>query len=169
MPQKTSQGAAVQVVTNTQAPARQSRTTTPAASNKLFLKGEMPAEFFALLRKAFERYLPTSGTDAHLVCEATRAAWMFLRHSRARQQYETKLLRRQPDPATWTTAETAQLDTLRICHHRARRTLLRHLKNARPLLRSKATCHIADVQQLFEFHYYLFDLEAFPYDFGTPR
>jgi hypothetical protein len=103
----------------------------PPAAKKLFQRGELPAEFFALLEKLFERYRPSNLSEAHAVADAVRAAWFYLRHWRTRETFETKL-RRQPDSANWTQADSESLAAFTEYHHRARRSLLRALKQPSP-------------------------------------
>ena len=137
----------------------------PPADKKLFHRGEMPAEFFALLEKLFERYRPSNLSEAHAVADAVRAAWFYLRHWRTRETFETKL-RRQPDSANWTQADSESLAAFTEYHHRARRSLLRALKKIRHLRKARPD-EPASYRELLSLFMGLFDMEGFPYDFGS--
>jgi hypothetical protein len=104
-----------------------------SVSQKLFLRSEIPAEFFALLEKFFERYRPSNLGDARAVADAVRAAWFYLRYWRNRKTFETKLRRHTPDPMNWTQAESGRIEASTEYHQRARRTLLHALKKIRHL------------------------------------
>ncbi len=141
------------------------RQRRPPASRKLFLPGEMPAEFFALLNRFFERYRPTDLSAARDVADYTRAAWFYLRHSRARETFETKLNRRKPDPAFWTQAESEQIEALRDYRKRARRSLRRAFKKIWHL-RIEHPDEPVSYKELHNLFVGILDLEGFPYNFG---
>ena len=154
--------AAVRTLPNQTAVARR----RPPADKKLFHRGEMPAEFFALLEKFFARYRPSNLSEAHAVADAVRAAWFYLRHSRTRETFETKLRRHKPDSANWTQADSESLAAFTEYHHRARRSLLRALKKIRHLRKARPDGPVA-YQELLSLFMGLFDMEGFPYDFGS--
>ena len=133
------------------------------ASKKLFLPGELPAEFFNLLTKVFDRYQPTDLTDAHAVVDAVKAGWMYLRYSRMRTEYETKLCRRKPDISQRTAMETVRLDSMRGHEQRTRRTLKRAVNKIRPLLYTEGNPAI-DYRDLLNLMMGIIDLEAWPYN-----
>jgi acyl-CoA synthetase (NDP forming) len=148
------------------ADTKPARSRRPPLSRKLFLPGEMPAEFFFLLRKAFERRRPANMYEADTVVASVRSGWIFLRHSRALAAYQTKLRRRKPDPALWTDVQTQKLALLTENAVRAKRAYRRILKKVRQI--PQAGEHEQQlVQHLLEIHTYLLDFEGFPYDFGN--
>jgi hypothetical protein len=155
--------AAVRPFPNQMAVARR---RPPPASKKLFHRGEIPAEFFALLEKLFERYRPSNLSEAHAVADAVRAAWFYLRHWRTRETFETRLRRHKPDAANWTQAESESLEAFTEYHHRARRSLLRALKKIRHLRKARPAC-ASSSRELLSLFMGLFDMEGFPYHFGS--
>ena len=135
-------------------------------SKKLFLPGELPAEFFARLERAFEQYRPIHGSDAEAVAESVRAGWFWLRHSRAREAFETKLDRRKPMLADRTEAEVQELRKLR--HHEDRAYKKFSLAQAKIADIEKADAADENVcRQLYKLFAGLFDLEGYPYDIGS--
>ena len=68
-----------------------------AAAESLFVAGENPDEFFALLENAFEQHKPGYDQDAGLVTDSVRARWILNRRQRASDQYESVLYNRKPD------------------------------------------------------------------------
>ena len=67
------------------------------AAESLFVDGENPDEFFALLENAFEQHKPGYDQDAGLVTDSVRARWILNRRQRASDQYESVLYNRKPD------------------------------------------------------------------------
>jgi hypothetical protein len=153
--QQFSTSAAVRTFPNQ--PSAPRRRSLPV-SQKLFLRGEIPAEFFALLEKFFERYRPSNLADARAVADAVRAAWFYLRYSRNRKTFETRLRRHTPDPTNWTQAESGRLEASTEYHHRARRTLLRALKKIRHLRKAHSD-DVVSSRELLSLFMGIFDLD----------
>lgn len=63
------------------------------AATSLFLPGEDPREFFALLENAFEQHTPAFDQDAALVTDSVRARWILTRRQRAAERHEADILR----------------------------------------------------------------------------
>jgi hypothetical protein len=138
----------------------------PRPSKKLFVPGEIPAEFFVLLKKAFDHFRPAFINNASDVAQAVRAEWMCLRHSRALDAFRTRLFRRKPDSINWTAAEIDQLEILQSNDRNAQRALgraLQLLENI-PQAAPGKNEHLRTLHRLYRD---LFDLEAFPYEHGS--
>jgi hypothetical protein len=74
------------------------------ASESLFLKGENPDEFFALLQNAFEQHQPVFDQEAALVTDLVRARWVLDRRVRVADRLESALFNSKPDGANSLTA-----------------------------------------------------------------
>lgn len=135
----------------------------PRVSRKLFVSGEIPAEFFNLLKKAFDHFRPAFINGAASVAAATRSEWMALRHSRALEAFQTKLFRRKPDSIHWTPAEIETLDELQQNHRRAQRAHCRALRKLQNIQQAPPGEN-EDLRTLHRLYRDLFDLEAFPYE-----
>ncbi len=66
-------------------------------SESLFIKGDNPDDFFALLENAFEQHQPAFDQDAILVTRSVRANWILMRRERAADQFESGLYERKPN------------------------------------------------------------------------
>ena len=53
--------------------------THGAASESLFIQGEDPAEFDALLKDGFETYQPATEDDARVIGDFARSRWFLTR------------------------------------------------------------------------------------------
>jgi hypothetical protein len=65
-------------------------------ADTLFIAGENPDDFFALLENAFEQYQPAFDQDAILVTRSVRANWILMRRDRAAEAVEANLYSRKP-------------------------------------------------------------------------
>jgi hypothetical protein len=65
-------------------------------ADTLFIAGEPPDDFFALLENAFEQYQPAFDQDAILVTRCVRANWILMRRDRAAEAVEANLYSRKP-------------------------------------------------------------------------
>lgn len=68
------------------------------ASASLFIKGENPEEFFALLEDAFTQHQPCFDQDAAIVADSVHARWILNRRQRAADNWEAGLYTLKPDP-----------------------------------------------------------------------
>jgi hypothetical protein len=68
------------------------------ASFSLFIQGETPEDFFALLEDAFAQHQPCFDQDAAIVTDSVHARWILNRRQRATDQCEAALYALKPDP-----------------------------------------------------------------------
>jgi hypothetical protein len=68
------------------------------ASASLFIQGENPEDFFALLEDAFAQHQPVFDQEAAIVTDSVHARWILNRRQRAADQYEAGLYKLKPDP-----------------------------------------------------------------------
>ncbi len=103
--------------------------THGAASESLFIAGEDPAEFDALLKDGFDTYSPATEDDARLIGDFARARWFLTRRQRIHSTWEFELHNRQPDPSQWTREDMHQLNLFDRYQTQTERAFKRSLDN----------------------------------------
>ena len=78
----------------------------------LFVGGEKPEEFYALLKSLVEDYTPASTQARALVEDAAISRWHLWRRQRVVNLHETALFTHQPDPAQWQAGPFRNLEVL---------------------------------------------------------
>ena len=112
--------------------------THGGAANNLFIPGENPDDFFALLENNFKDYLPATDENAGLVTDAVLARWFLLRRQRAYSDFEHTLHGVHPGPTWWGPADLDRLNLFDRYKTQAERALQRALTNVR-YIRKEAT------------------------------
>ena len=100
-------------------------------SNELFIPGEDPAEFLALLQDSFRYYKPACAQQAKLVEDATMAQWRLDRVQRVFGENEYNHYTAKPDVADWTDQDMDWLNKFDRYKTQAERALQRALANVR--------------------------------------
>jgi len=103
--------------------------THGAASESLFIQGEDPAEFEALLKDGFETYQPATEDDARLIGDFARARWLLTRRQGIHSTWEFELHNRQPDPTQWTPEDMHKLNLFDRYQTQTERAFKRSLDN----------------------------------------
>ena len=103
--------------------------THGAASESLFIEGEDPAEFDALLKDGFETFQPATEEDARLIGDFARARWFLTRRQRIHGTWEVELHKRVPDITQWTPADLHQLNLFDRYLTQSERAFKRSLDN----------------------------------------
>jgi len=103
--------------------------THGATSDSLFIQGEDPAEFDALLKDGFETHQPATEEDARIIGDFARARWFLTRRQRIHSASEFDLHNRVPDTTKWTPADLHQLNLFDRYLTQAERTFKRALDN----------------------------------------
>ncbi len=102
-----------------------------AASRNLYIPGEDPAEFEALVADAFENYQPATLMDASLVYDSVHARWMLSRRQRAHESIEENLHNTVGDVTHWSKENFQRLQLCDRYVTSAERSLNRALSNLR--------------------------------------
>jgi len=100
-----------------------------AAAESLFIPGEIPADFEALLQQAFAEHQPSSDQHAAFVYDAVHARWMLARRQRATAAYELELHKQLPDPTHWSNESLTRLNLFDRYKTQAERALRRAFVN----------------------------------------
>ena len=103
--------------------------THGAASSSLFIQGEDPAEFDALLKDGFETHQPATPDDARLIGDFALARWLLVRRQRIHAEYEYTLHGAKPDPTVWTGEDLHKLNLMDRYKAQAERAFKRSLDN----------------------------------------
>ncbi len=107
--------------------------THGAASDSLFIAGEDPAEFDALLKDGFETHQPSTEDDGRLIGDFARARWLLTRRQLIHSTWEVELHKRQPDPTQWTPEDLHKLNLFDRYQTQAERAFKRSLDNVRAI------------------------------------
>ncbi len=107
--------------------------THGAASDSLFIAGEDPAEFDALLKDGFETHSPATEDDARLIGDFARARWLLTRRQLIHSTWEFELHRRISDPTQWTAEDMHKLNLFDRYQTQAERAFKRSLDNVRTI------------------------------------
>ena len=102
-----------------------------AASKELFLPGENPDEFFALLDDSFRYYKPVSLDQSQLIKDLTEARWQLERRKRVHAEQSKHLHAAKPSPLDWTGEDLNRLHRFDRYLTQAERALQRALTNVR--------------------------------------
>ena len=102
-----------------------------AASKELFLPGENPDEFFALLDDSFRYYKPVSLEQSELIKDLTEARWQLERRQRVHAEYSKHLHDAKPSATDWTGDDLNRLHRFDRYLTQAERSLQRALTNVR--------------------------------------
>jgi len=124
---------------------------------KIFILGEDPDEFFALLESNFQDYQPATDEHAGLVTDAVLARWFLLRRQRAHISFEHSLHESAPDPASWRTCDLHKLDLFDRYKTQAERALKRALTNVHHI--RKTALQEQHWQELYQLRKQRFELE----------
>jgi len=81
-----------------------------AAAESLFIPGEDPADFEALLQQAFAEHQPSSDQHSAFLYDSVHARWMLARRQRTTAAYELDLHKQMPDPTHWSNESLARLN-----------------------------------------------------------
>ena len=104
-----------------------------AASKELFLPGENPDEFFALLDDSFRYYKPVSLEQSQLIKDLTEARWQLERRRRVHNEYSKSLHDTKPFATDWTDDDLNRLNRFDRYLTQAERSLQRALVNVRSM------------------------------------
>jgi len=105
--------------------------THGATSKTLFIAGDNPAEFFALLEDAFTHHQPTNGQDSDLVTDTVFARWFLKRRQAILLSKESRIYERNPEGGDWMASEVNELHTFDRYVTTASRALGRAMANVR--------------------------------------
>ena len=103
------------------------------ASQTLFIPGENPDHFFALLDAAFELHQPSNEQDSDIVTDSVQARWFLSRRQRSHARAEHNLHSTQEDPASWTPEHLHSLELLDRYKTQAERAFRRALVNVQSI------------------------------------
>ena len=103
--------------------------THGAAAESLFIPGEKPADFAALLQHAFAEHQPSSDQHSTFVYDSVHARWMLARRQRTAAAYEAELHKQMPDPTHWSNESLTRLNLFDRYKTQAERALRRAFVN----------------------------------------
>ncbi len=109
-----------------------------AAAQNLYIPGEDPAQFEALVEEAFEQYQPATILDASFVYDSVHARWMLWRRQRAQSDLEQKFNQTFGDASHWS---KDQFHLTQLCDRyvtSAERSLNRALSNLRAVKKDES-------------------------------
>jgi hypothetical protein len=84
--------------------------THGGASQTLFIPGENPDDFYALLENIFAEFQPATTHSAGIASDAAVARWFLWRRQRAFLENESQLFTEKPNQADWTEADLHRLN-----------------------------------------------------------
>jgi hypothetical protein len=99
------------------------------AAESLFIPGENPADFEALLHHAFAEHQPSSDQHSAFVYDSVHARWMLARRQRTTAAYEVELHKQMPDPSHWPNESLTRLNLFDRYKTQAERALRRAFVN----------------------------------------
>ena len=141
--------------------------THGAASESLFIEGEDPGEFDALLKDGFETYQPATEDDARLIGDFARARWFLTRRQRIHGTWEVELHKRVPDCTQWTREDLHQLILFDRYQTQAERTFKRSLDNVMTI--RKTAFNEQRRQDLLELQRQRFQLQRERFEFAKEK
>ncbi len=109
-----------------------------AAAQNLYIPGEDPAQFEALVEEAFEQYQPATILDASFVYDSVHARWMLWRRQRAQSDLEQNFNQTFGDASCWS---KDQFHLTQLCDRyvtSAERSLNRALSNLRAVRKDES-------------------------------
>lgn len=109
-----------------------------ASALTLFIPGEDPQDFYALLDQSFATCQPTNPQESQLVYDSVHARWHLNRRLRVQAAYELHLHQTKPDITQWTPADLHQLELFDRYHTRAERAFRRAFVNVQSVRKSAA-------------------------------
>jgi len=141
--------------------------THGAASTSLFIQGEDPADFDALLRDGFDSYQPSNPDDARLIGDFALARWLLVRRQRIHASYEFKLHDEKPDPTLWSQEDLHKLNLMDRYKTQAERAFKRSLDNVMAI--RKAASNEQRSQDMLELQRQRFQLQRERFELAKQR
>ena len=134
-----------------------------AASKELFLHGENPDEFFALLDDSFRYYKPVTSQQAELIKDLTEARWQLNRRRRVHDEHSKRLHDTKLFVKDWNDDDMNRTHRFDRYLTQAERSLQRALANVRSMhtenVRSSKWKQLHELQkQKFELQRQKFEL-----------
>ena len=138
-----------------------------AAARQLFILGENPDDFYALLHDTHRYYKPVSMEQAELVTDLTEARWRLSRCKRAHSANEVSHYSAKPDSPDWTEEEMTRLHRFDRYLTTAERSYQRALTNVRSMHRDNL--RTSQWKQLHELQKQKFDLQRQKFEAAQAR
>ncbi len=141
--------------------------THGAASDSLFIQGEDPAEFDALLKDGFETHQPATEDDARLIGDFVRARWLLTRRQIIHATWESDLHNRTAGPTQWTSEDLHKLNLFDRYQTQAERSFKRCLDNVMAI--RKTACNEQRRHDLLDLQRQRFQLQRERFEFAKEK